>query len=307
VKSSRVQAILSLTALSLLFLALSPSRAWAADQSNPVVFVHGYENDGGANCDVVWNDMKDALTAQGWTGPLIDVSYYVNDTGCRSSISQHGSHSVHHPSGHSGGSHTTGTNIRHLGYHLAWWIYDHYGKSGQCIEAVGHSMGGLIVRYAIAQVENDNPDFPAFICVEDVVTLGTPHAGTPWAWGCSSLQCVQMRGNFLCDGSRASAFIQWLRVNAWDPDGSGGTQWTLLGSQADLAVPSNCALRSMGAYGRTKYLLSSGVSHAEYMHLTNVNNSADVTYKKGASDWTTDYTAPWPVKWSRLALAEMTW
>src|SRR6266542_5414392 len=141
----------SLIALTVVSLVLSPSRASAADQSKPVVFVHGYENDSGANCDVVWNDMKDALAAQGWTGPLIDVAYYVNDTGCGGSINQDGSHTAHYASGHSGGGHTTGTNIRHLGFHLAWWIYDHYGKSGQCIEAVGHSMGGLIIRYAIAR------------------------------------------------------------------------------------------------------------------------------------------------------------
>src|SRR6266540_4302389 len=87
----------------------------------------------------------------------------------------------------------------------------------------------------------------------------------------------------------------------------GGSQWTLLGSQADLTVPSNCALRNMAAYGRTKYLLSSGVSHAEYIHLTSENDTADVSYKRGSSDWTTDYTSPWPVKWSRLALSETTW
>jgi hypothetical protein len=251
--------------------------------------------------------MKASLVNQGWTGPLIDIAYYVNDRGCATSINQDGSHRDHYPSGHSNGAHTTETSIRHLAYHLAWWIYDHYGRSGQCVETVGHSMGGLIIRYAIAQVENRNPDFPPSICVENVVTLGSPHAGTPWAWGCSSWECVQMRGNLRCDGSSASAFIRWLRAYAWDPDGRGGTQWTLLGSQADVAVPSNCALRNMAAYGRTKYLLSSGVGHAEYMHLTNENDTADVTYKKGSSNWRTDYTAPWPVKWSRLALAEMNW
>ena len=306
VNISPLRGVASFIALSVA-LAIQASAALAADQSKPGVFVHSYENDSGANCDVIWNDMKKALAEQGWTGPLIDLSYYVNDAGCGSSINQDGSHSTHYASGHSDGGHTTGTNIRHLGYHLAWWIYDHYGKSGQCIEAVGHSMGGLIIRYAIAQVDNGNPDFPPSICVEDVVTLGTPHAGTPWAWGCSSLQCVQMRGNVLCDGASASAFIQWLRAYAWDPDGVGGSQWTLLGSQADLTVPSNCALRNMAAYGRTKYLLSSGVSHAEYIHLTSENDTADVSYKRGSSDWTTDYTSPWPVKWSRLALSETTW
>jgi hypothetical protein len=281
--------------------------AFAADQSRPVIFVHGYEADSGADCGGIWTDMKNAFVAAGWTGPLIDVGYYVHDAGCDASINDDGSHSVHFPSGHSSAGHTTGTDIRHLGYHLAWWIYDKYTLNGVCIDAVGHSMGGLILRYAIAQVENANPDFPRSICVEDAVTLGTPHAGTPWAWGCFTLECSQMRGNLWCDGSTASAFIQWLRSFAWDPDGTGGTQWTLLGSDADADVPANCALGNMAAYGRTKYLLSSGVAHGEYMHLTQATDTADVVYVKGSSGWVTAYSAPWPVKWSRLALDSTTW
>ena len=285
--------------------AATPSHATAS--AEPVIFIHGYESDAGADCTAIWGDMKRWLKGAGWSGDLVTVGYYVNDTRCDASISDDGSHSVHHASGHIGSGHTTGTNVRHLGYHLAWWVYDHYTSQGQCVDAVAHSMGGLILRYAIAQVENRNADFPPSLCVQDAVTLGTPEAGTPWAWGCLTLQCRQMRGNLECDGATASPFIQWLRSNAWDPDGTDGTQWTLFGSYADQDVPADCAVWNMRAFAKTRYLLTSWIRHAEYMHLTNSEDTADAEYKKGSSGWVTDYGAPWPVKWSGLALAGRTW
>jgi len=180
-------------------------------------------------------------------------------------------------------------------------------QAGECVHAVGHSMGGLIIRSAVAQVEAGNADFPPSICVNDVVTLGTPHAGTPWAWACSTTECVQMRGNLECVGSSASLFIKWLRANAWDPDGTGGTQWTLLGSYADLDVPADCAVGNMRSYGKTKYLPWSGVGHTNYLHLLSTDDTADVVYKKGAADWILNLSAPWPLEWTGLALSRSTW
>jgi hypothetical protein len=288
-------------------LAAGPNPSSAAGSSHPVIFLHGYEADSGADCPTVWGDMKQWLREKGWTGDLVTVGYYVDDTRCDASINQDGNHAVHFASGHIGSAHSTATNIRHLGYHLAWWLYDRYVSRGQCVDAVAHSMGGLILRYAIAQVENGNADFPPSICVEDAVTLGTPHAGTPWAWGCLTLQCKQMRGNLRCDGATASPFIQWLRANAKDPDGAGRTQWTLLGSQADQDVPAACAVRNMAAFGKTRYLLTSWIRHAEYMHLTSPYDTADAQYKKVSSDWVTDFDVPWPVRWSVLALEQSSW
>ena len=287
------------------FWAMPP--AAASGEGTPVILVHGYEIDSGADCASVWGDLKQFFVSHGWTGPLVAVAYYVHDVHCDATIDDDGSHTVHYPSGHEGDGHTTDTNIRHLGYHLAWWIYDHYTQSGQCVDAIGHSMGGLIIRYAVAQVENGNADFPPSLCVEDVVTLGTPHAGTPLTWFCGTTECVQMRGNVQCDGSTASPFIQWLRANARDPDGTGGTQWTLLGSYSDVDVPADCAVGNMAAYGKTKYLPSSAIGHSDYLHRTSTDDTADVVYKKGPSGWIVDLSAPWPLRWSRLALARATW
>jgi len=89
------------------------------------VLVHGYEADDGADCATVWGDLKNLFAQEGWTGTVVSVGYYVEDVNCDASIDDAGSHSLHYASGHQGDGHTTGTNIRHLGYHLAWWIYDH--------------------------------------------------------------------------------------------------------------------------------------------------------------------------------------
>lgn len=50
---------------------------------------------------------------------------------------------------------------------------------------VGHSMGGIVARAVIA---HDGPD-----AIAHVITLGTPHQGTSWAFAWPFLPAVQMR------------------------------------------------------------------------------------------------------------------
>src|SRR5439155_25572805 len=105
--------------------------------------------------------------------------------------------------------HTNETDIRHLAYHLAWTIYDLYASRGVAVEAVGHSMGGLMIRYAIAQVQGGNPDFPPSLMIAHAVTLGTPNGGDLHAQSCDLQECVQMRPG--------SAFLRWLDRWARNP------------------------------------------------------------------------------------------
>jgi triacylglycerol esterase/lipase EstA (alpha/beta hydrolase family) len=181
-----------------------------AELRKPIVYVHGFESDGGANCQQ-FNPMKTFFEnhAPRFTSTHHTVAYYDRDTNCGYDLSAHGSHSTHFASGHRGGAHTTDTNIRHLGYHLAWFIWNRFSRDGKHVDVVAHSMGGLIARYAVAQAAHDHPDFPPNLLVDDIVTLGTPHNG-PRAlssFGCavivfSPLQCDQMNGG--------SDFQSWL-------------------------------------------------------------------------------------------------
>ncbi|MFJ2591339.1 esterase/lipase family protein, partial [Streptomyces sp. NPDC087538] len=50
-----------------------------------------------------------------------------------------------------------------------------YSAKGQTVDLVGHSMGGLIIRAALAGYAKGDPTWPDTLYVEDVVTLGTPH------------------------------------------------------------------------------------------------------------------------------------
>jgi hypothetical protein len=304
-----------------LALAFAAPAFGTAHRSKPIVFVHGLSLGDGTDCDSTWNATKRSLNGMGWAGRggNWDVAFYVGDRGCEHWINHHGSHRRHfgtdggHVTGAGGNlGHTADASIRHLGYHLAWFLRDHFDR--RCVELVGYSMGGLVARYAIAQIERGHAGFPARgrVCVEDVITLGTPHAGTGWAHGCVRVQCVEMRGNLRCNATRTgtSGFIRWLRRNAWDPDGSGRTQWTLVGSQDDLVVDQLCATRNIANLGWVRYQEASDVTHSGasgYLRRTSTRPTADVIYQRDPLRPLRDRTAAWPVRWTDRALHDSRW
>ncbi|WP_345943030.1 hypothetical protein [Streptomyces sp. SID2119] len=56
-------------------------------------------------------------------------------------------------------------------------ISTNYTKRGIKVDVVAHSMGGLVVRAALHYTHKRAPGFPKKLYIEDIVTLGTPHAG----------------------------------------------------------------------------------------------------------------------------------
>ena len=278
------------------------------NRSKPVYFLHGYQEDSAAHCDQ-WNDMTGRFRAWGHTGAFQRVAYYAGDVNCNEWLNHHGSHSRHNASGHSGNGHTAETNIRHLGYHLAWHIYEHHSSSGRYVDVVAHSMGGLIIRYALAQVQRDHADFPPTLRVEDVVTMGTPHGGGRWNSFCGiggkcTLQVDQM--------AMGSDFLNWLEANAWEPDGYGGTDWSTFGSDddnwvaADRAVGSdqdgNPIQRYFGSCHKTWYTTENDIEHSDFLHDTQEGYSAIAyAYHNCSGGWNHWYL-PWPVRRADLAL-----
>ena len=270
-----------------------------------VVFVHGLDAIGpdfGNNCEGTWGDMIDAFRAWGWSNTFNPVKYYHADTNCNGrgtlsdgrpnvsnqSIDHHGSHTRFWAGGHRDGSHTADTSIRHLAYHYAWWMYDHYSKDGRTVDVVGHSMGGLINRYAINAVQRGFADFPPKLLVEDIVTLGSPHSGSALAYGCGWTQCKELRS------PSDSTFMAYLRDNAQNPQGYGGTNWTVIGSNDDRAVASGSAT-AMSVPHRTKYI-DEGIGHSDYMHRTRTTDDANVHWwKNSESKWYAWHSYNWPV------------
>ncbi|WP_327355052.1 hypothetical protein [Streptomyces sp. NBC_01304] len=59
----------------------------------------------------------------------------------------------------------------------------------------------------------------------------------------------------------------FLRALAANPQSAQGTDWTLIGSDADTVVPSASAL-AMGAAHKVVYDAGSGLDHADLQHAT---------------------------------------
>jgi triacylglycerol esterase/lipase EstA (alpha/beta hydrolase family) len=159
--------------------------------------------------------------ALGWTGSLHPVAYYAGDTRC----TENGNiRNVRIASGNNQ------TSIREYGRQLAWEIHDSYSWNGRSVDIVAHSMGGLVARAAISGTakERGKNGWPKYIYVEDVVTIGTPHNGTRgWASVCFlSTVCKEMLPG--------SAFLKSLAHNA---QATGGTDWTMIGTEDDDIVP----------------------------------------------------------------------
>ena len=290
----RCAAVLAL-AMALLTLHATPAEARTDNRTKPVVFVHGYNPFGDGTSCTMWDPMDSALRSWGFTGPKVTVRYYKGDTNCTHALESYGTNGRHYDPGT---AYDRYVRLEHLGYRLAWMIYSQYSSKGITVDVVSHSMGGLITRYALAQVARRHADFPPYLYVEDSVTLGTPHAGTGWASWCWTTQCEQMRPG--------SSFVSWLASYAPNPQGSGGTDWTVVGAYDDEIVSETSAI-SMGAAHKVQYLESADVAHSDYYNDTTDARTADVRYSDNGGAFATWYDAPWGVRWSDFSLLYGTW
>lgn len=192
----------------------------------PIILVHGYAlttGCPGGNVRLYWSGLAQELVAAGWTNPVVPVSYYQCD--------QNGTDISHAASsteyfGSAAGAASTGyskdTDLRHLAYVLAWFIYNNYSRNGQPVDLVGHSMGGLMIRWALTQVMAHDPAFPPYLKVANVVTISTPYDGAipavkNLAACANSLECTQFEQN--------STFLQALAA----APAPGGVDWTAMG------------------------------------------------------------------------------
>jgi hypothetical protein len=218
--------------------AATPKRANAKNRA--VYFVHGYQKDTkkGINCKM-WDKTKDHFKKQKWTGSLITWGYYKADTNCKYEY---------------GGNQDT--DLKYVSRALAWDIYNRYTSKGKTVDVVAHSMGGLVIRNAIARVKRDHDGFPPKLYVEDVVTLGTGHGGSDFANFCKSTQCKQMRSH--------AGHLKWLNgLPTGNFQATGGTDWTQVGSYDDDVIT---VFQATSFYGKHKvrYLGNENVEHSDY-------------------------------------------
>ncbi len=237
----------------------APART--SDMAKPVYFVHGYSDKGtGFNANgSYWSTYISDFATDGvpslYTGPIArkwTYCYYSNDSNC--DLLALGDRY---------------RSIKTLGADFAWEIFDHFSKFNVAVDAVGHSMGGLVIRAALTGVQRGDPAFPPYLYVEDVTTLSTPHRGSLFAHGCLFTQCVDMR--------IGSAFLGWLYDN---PQGWSGTDWTLIGFQDDLTVwPSSAVPNDMWIAHKIIYdsgeVLPQGTAHMDLLR----HVSGDYNYR----------------------------
>ena len=151
---------------------------------------------------------------------------------------------------------------------LADVIAGSYG--GKPVDIVAEGGAGLVVRYALQH----HPQLK----VEDVVTLGTPHAGSSAladACGCTQMQ-------------PGSAFLKALAPN---PQGAGGTDWSAIGSDADTVVSGESAV-GMDAEHRTLYVHA---TRDDLLHDTSTAQDARLRHSHGGTSWINWNKAPHPV------------
>lgn len=283
---------------AVLALAAAPP-ATAKESKQPVVFVHGLDAVGkpGFDCDA-WDRQVARLRDMKFSGTFARLAYYYGDSDCGWQLDHHGSHDRHFGDGwgHSEDSHDADTRIEHLGYHFAWFLYSHFTNKGQKVDVVAHSMGGLITRYALAQVARDHPAFPPNLDVQDVVTQGTPHRGSrqnfeeslcQWA-----TQCDQM--------DPGSSFLKWMAANAKNPQGRGGTQWTAMGSRHDERVSRRSTVGMRAA--RKVVYREPHIGHSDYRDSNSTARMAVVDRKDRGGSWRRLRRVALPATWTGQAL-----
>nr|AGU11701.1 Ricin-type beta-trefoil lectin domain [uncultured organism] len=196
----------------------------------PVYLVHGYSDTGeglninGSYFDGTISSLKDCSAASnrgvlchnGLLARTWSFCYYTAHTGCDLKV----------PGDRE-------RPIKDVGRDLAWEIYDHFSKFNVPVDAVGHSMGGLVLQAALTGVANREDDFPPYLYVENAITVATPHGGIPASVLCQFQQCKDMRGD--------SAFRQWVQPT---PRSAIYTIWSLIGSDDDWTVPADRAVPS---------------------------------------------------------------
>lgn len=298
----RIRRLVSAVTLALFAAAFPvvavPAHATSGDSNaaTPVVYVHGYDPTGlGSDCNI-WSNMTNFLRSRGFTGPQVTAKYYWNDANCGVDLNQYGSSNAVYPGGYVNGEDSNGTDIRHIAYQFAWYVYNTYSVNGQNIGVVAHSMGGLVVRDALYRVAAHDPDFPPSLLVSNIVNFGSPHNGANIAALCSGadIECTEM--------TPGSSFLTDLNQNGQNPQASGGTDWTLMGSDYDSVVSDDSAT-SMTANHKVRYASSDQIGHTDYPNETQQTLNASLSASDFGSAYVSTSTGQWCVLRAQLALS----
>jgi hypothetical protein len=302
---SRLAACLAAACLAVLAIGpTAPASAYTTDLSAPVILVHGYGvgTCPGYDMGAYWGILTNFVRDRGWTGPIVPVTYYTCDVN-GTTINSSGSHSTYYGSGHYLGTHTQNTDIRHLAYHLAWFIYNNYSSHGQSVQVVGHSMGGYIMRWMIYREQAGDPNFPPYLYVQDAEDISTPQGGA----GSAYLTYFACQGTLQCQQfTNGSSFITELQASGKNPQATNGTDWSAMGSDScDITTADNAT--DMGPVHKVKYT-NPCYNHVSYLTDTSTANDATADYQNPPnSTFTHSTTMPHSLAQVDQALRSNAW
>jgi hypothetical protein len=242
------RAVLCVAALACLLLAGCTTRVTGhgtpgarPTQQIPVVFVHGATNKVCPGLDVKqWSaGIATMLQRAGWSPSLLDsVGFDQCDTDYSERI----------------GSFDLNTPLATVAHALAWYVYDTYTARGTTVDMVGHSLGGMLIRYSMARVAAHDPAYPKRIAVANVVTFSTPYLGVE-----TNLVCAEAAAVGCTDLAPGSSFVAQLTQPV-----PAGQNWVVFGSLArcDLVAPAD----STAAPGATAVIFERPCyAHTAYM------------------------------------------
>lgn len=121
------------------------------------------------------------------------------------------------------------------------------------LSIIGHSKGGLIGRYYVKRLGGDAR-------VKNLITLGTPHNGTPRAYfGCATVGAV---ARSVWQMTPRSPFIRQLKMGAFPR----GVRFTSIYSKDDGASPFPCAVLEDQGNDNLSNVEVPGVAHRELLY-----------------------------------------
>ena len=234
----------------------SKAEAFTGVRTRPVLLVHGYNpTSNSTDCDADFSQMITQMQAEGYTGPFVKVGYYSGDVNCNVNLRNYGSFG-------------DSSSWKSIAKAFSTYVYNTYTSGGQTVDVVGYSMGGLIARGGVYGASNGQSGFSAPIKVEDVVTLGTPHNGAAWYSNlCFFGQCTSLKPG--------ATDINWLNGNG-NPQGVGGTDFTVIASNGDWVTPTASGLyMTVPAARKVTYSSVPHTGSTNYMHDATVVTRAD--------------------------------
>jgi len=121
------------------------------------------------------------------------------------------------------------------------------------LSIIGHSKGGLIGRYYVKRLGGDQR-------VKNLITLGTPHNGTPTAYiGCAT---VGLLAKSVWQMTPMSPFIRRLKIGAFPRT----VRFVSIYSKLDRASPFPCCILEDDGAGNLFNIEVPGVTHREFVY-----------------------------------------